>query len=426
MLLELDAGERDDESEQLWRLFDLLNVACGGHAGDDASMRRVLGACARYGIAVGAHPSYPDREGFGRRSIEIAAEALEGAIAEQCAALRAIAGELGIAIGHVKPHGALYHDATRDPALARAVVHGALAGLAPASQGTAALAIIGPATGALADAARAAGLRYLVEGFADRGTRADGSLIPRGERGALIDDPTTAAARARELASRVEALCVHADTPGALAIAQAVRAAVRASHRWLGDRAIRFARPTGVAPAAIVETVRAWPGVVDVVVARDDIAAYFDRDPRDAPLDTAIAALAELRDAPAPPSRELELHAAYDGPDLADVARAAGFSVDEVIRRHARATYVVETIGFAPGFAYMSGLDAELVLPRRATPRTRVPAGSLAIAGEHTAVYPFDSPGGWHLIGRVDEPMFDREGSRLRLGDRVRFVGGTR
>ena len=187
----------------------------------------------------------------------------------------------------------------------------------------------------------------------------------------------------------------------------------------LGDRAIRFARPA-VSARAIVREVRAWPGVIDVVVAQHDIAAYFDREPQVEP--ARIAALAGARDDEAA-VREIELRAHYDGPDLDDVARGTGLSAAEVIARHASAIYVVATMGFAPGFAYMTGLDPRLELPRRATPRPRVAAGSIAIAGAHTAVYPFDSPGGWHLLGSVvGVRMFDANGSLLRLGDRVRFV----
>ncbi|HSN26522.1 MAG TPA: carboxyltransferase domain-containing protein, partial [Kofleriaceae bacterium] len=129
-----------------------------------------------------------------------------------------------------------------------------------------------------------------------------------------------------------------------------------------------------------------------------------------------------LGDDAADPPREHVLHARYDGDDLARVAEQTGLSVAQVIERHAATTYTVDTIGFRPGFAYLSGLDPTLVLPRRATPRSRVPAGSLAIADEFTAVYPGESPGGWHLIGRVAEAMFGPGGARLQLGDRVRFT----
>ena len=187
----------------------------------------------------------------------------------------------------------------------------------------------------------------------------------------------------------------------------------------LGDRAIRFARPARSAQT-LVHAVRAWPGVVDVVVARTEVAAYFDGEPR---VDAAwITALATVPDDPAP-GRDIAIPARYDGPDLAEVAAALGRSVDEVCALHAGATFTVETMGFSPGFGYLAGLPPELELPRRTTPRTRVPAGSIAIAGLHTAVYPFDSPGGWHLIGSITGvQMFGPDGPLLHLGDRVRFV----
>jgi len=186
----------------------------------------------------------------------------------------------------------------------------------------------------------------------------------------------------------------------------------------LGDRAIRFARPPRSA-RTLTRAVRAWPGVIDVVVARTEVAAYFAAEPR---VDPAwLAALATAPDDP-DPGRDIAIPARYDGPDLAEVAAALGRHADDVRALHAGATYTVETMGFSPGFGYLAGLPAELELPRRTTPRTRVPAGSIAIAGLHTAVYPFDSPGGWHLIGTAGIRMFGPEGAVLELGDRVRFV----
>jgi UPF0271 protein len=219
--LNLDAGELEDETEELWALFDVLNIACGGHAGDAASMARVIAFCAgRDRPRAGAHPSYPDRDGFGRRSIAIAADALEASVTDQCAALAAIARTQGLAIGSLKPHGALYHDAAARAELAEAVVCGATRALGNA------IVVIGPPQGALREVAAHAGLRYAREGFADRRTRDDGSLVPRGEPGALVTDPDEAAERARRLVD-VDTICIHADTPGALAIAHAVREALQ-------------------------------------------------------------------------------------------------------------------------------------------------------------------------------------------------------
>lgn len=220
-LLNVDGGETDDEPAELYTLADVVHVACGGHAGDDTSMARVVSLCLASGSRVGAHPSYDDREGFGRRKLDVAIDVLTASIAEQCGRLRLVAAHHGVVVTSVKPHGALYHAANADDVIARACVSGIMHAL-----GT--LAIVGPAGGALERASVAAGAPYLREAFADRGVRSDGSLLPRTEPGALITDPALASSRARELAARgdVDTLCIHGDTPGALTIARAVRAAL--------------------------------------------------------------------------------------------------------------------------------------------------------------------------------------------------------
>jgi UPF0271 protein len=220
-LMNLDAGEHPDEPEELWELFDVLNIACGGHAGDAASMERVVRWCVAARCAIGAHPSYPDRPGFGRRTQAIEPAALAESVRAQCAALATIARRHARAVEYVKPHGALYHDAA-----ARAATANALLGAVTDALGDG-IVVIGLPAGALREAAEARGLRYASEGFADRRMRPDGSLVPRTEPDALVTDPSEAAAQAHLLAARVDTICVHADTPGALAIAGAVHRALR-------------------------------------------------------------------------------------------------------------------------------------------------------------------------------------------------------
>ena len=127
-------------------------------------------------------------------------------------------------------------------------------------------------------------------------------------------------------------------------------------------------------------------------------------------------------------TREHEILVTYDGADLAQVSISTGISIDEVVARHSGRRYTVDLLGFVPGFAYLSELDPTLQLPRRSQPRPRVPAGSVAIAGTQTAVYPLDTPGGWHIIGRTEKVMFDPSRdppALLRAGDMVRFVPTT-
>lgn len=219
MLLNIDLGELPGEAEELYEQAHLANVACGGHAGDESSMRRAVELCLRHGVHVGAHPSYPDREGFGRRRVAMDAADLRASVTQQCARLAAVARAMGAATRFVKAHGALYHAAREDAAVASALVDGALDALGPG------ITFLGPGAGELATAVARAGLALCREGFADRATRVDGTLVPRGEPGALILEPSVAAARTSALVAsgRVDTVCVHGDTPGAVAIARAVR-----------------------------------------------------------------------------------------------------------------------------------------------------------------------------------------------------------
>jgi 5-oxoprolinase (ATP-hydrolysing) subunit A len=224
VLLNIDAGEYADEPEALYGVAQIVSIACGGHAGDDASMDRVLEACARFGTRAGAHPSYADRAGFGRKELHLPAAQVAKSVAEQVARLAARATAKGQVLRHVKAHGALYHAANREPELARAVIEGSADALGRG------FTLIGPPEGELRRAAMAAGISYCREGFADRRTSSDGTLVPRGEPGALIEDPAVARSLARELAlsRKVDTVCVHGDTPGALLIAHAARAALDA------------------------------------------------------------------------------------------------------------------------------------------------------------------------------------------------------
>ena len=221
-LLNIDLGELPGEDEHLYALAHVANIACGGHAGDEASIRAALEQCLRHGTHAGAHPSYADREGFGRRALEVTPEVLRTQVVEQCTRLATQARALGVPVEYAKPHGALYHSANKSPELARAVVSAVREVLGSR------VIVIGPPSGALREAAQEAGLAYAREGFADRGTLPDGSLIPRGQPGAVITDPQVAQQNAIRLAQggTIDTLCVHGDTPGAVTVARQVRAAL--------------------------------------------------------------------------------------------------------------------------------------------------------------------------------------------------------
>lgn len=227
--LNCDMGEsfgawRMGDDETLLDIVTSANIACGFHAGDPSVMDATVKAALLRRVAIGAHPSYPDLAGFGRRSMQIAPDELERVVLYQIGALAAIAAANGGKLAHVKPHGALYNDAAKDRALADAIA-------SAIKRHDATLILIGLADSALTEAGRAAGLATAAEGFCDRAYEADGTLRARAKPGAVFTDPVQAAEQAMKLAQsgRIQTLCIHGDTPGAAAIARAVRAALEKS-----------------------------------------------------------------------------------------------------------------------------------------------------------------------------------------------------
>jgi inhibitor of KinA len=203
----------------------------------------------------------------------------------------------------------------------------------------------------------------------------------------------------------------------------------------LGDSAITITLGDGIDTdlsrrvCALADHIAAskLPSVLEVVPAYAALAVYYDPEHED--YSSLAAQLQSLVASAVNPGsmiegREHRIPVRYDGPDLSEVAERSSLTVAEVIERHSAPWYQVYLIGFVPGFAYLGDLDPTLVLPRRAEPRKRVPAGSVAIAGAQTGVYPLETPGGWHLIGRTDTVLFDPHRSPAALlhpGDRVRF-----
>lgn len=231
--LNADLGERPAQLADdiaLMQHVTSINIACGGHAGDEPTARKLIQIAASKPCNIGAHPSYPDRPGFGRIRLDMTFGDLEACIAQQVEWLAHIARSEGAALRHVKPHGALYHAANDDPAVARAVAHAV-------RSVDASLVLVGQAGAPALQQWRGSGLAIAAEGFADRAYAPDGTLRSRALPGAVIVDPATAAQQALFLACNqiikvddvstilmtCTTICIHSDTPHALAIARAVR-----------------------------------------------------------------------------------------------------------------------------------------------------------------------------------------------------------
>lgn len=227
--LNADLGEGGAHDAELMTLVSSANVACGGHAGDEASMREAVRLAVRQGVAWGAHPGFVDRANFGRKMIEVEPAVLRGQLRAQLESLRRHGR-----FSHVKPHGALYNAMARDRALAELVV-GEVRAFDPA------LWLVTLAGGGAVEVARAAGLRVAREFFADRGCRADGSLVPRGEAGDLVHDPVVASRQVVSAVTtgrwrsidggvvqgRVDTVCVHGDGADAVEVLREVRSALK-------------------------------------------------------------------------------------------------------------------------------------------------------------------------------------------------------
>jgi UPF0271 protein len=227
--LSADLGEGTPGEDELWPLIDAANIACGGHVGDEATMHAAVLHAKQHRVRLGAHPSYPDREHFGRRSLTMAPEALQAALIEQLTQLYAIAAREDVALLHVKPHGALYNEAHHDRALADVII-------AAMQAVDASLSLVGPDHSAMAEAARARGTNVVREAFADRRYNPDGSLLSRKEAGSLLtideaveqaallaNESTVIAADGSRIPIAFDTICLHADMDGAVERARAIR-----------------------------------------------------------------------------------------------------------------------------------------------------------------------------------------------------------
>jgi len=221
---------------ELMRHITSANIACGGHAGDASTMKRTLEFAKELGVAAGAHPGYPDPANFGRLELAIAIDELEISLREQIAVLARAADKLGVRLNHVKPHGALYHAASRHHEIALAIGRAVMAVDSK-------LIVVGQAGSPCLDSWRSLGLSCAGEGFADRAYERNGALRQRNFPDALLEDPQRAASQALDIALRhrvnlgdgselalmAQTLCIHSDTPGAAAIAQAVSERLKAA-----------------------------------------------------------------------------------------------------------------------------------------------------------------------------------------------------
>ena len=239
---ELPESVADGTQEALLRSITSANVACGGHAGDERTMRTTVRQALTAGAAVGAHPGYPDRENFGRLELKMPLHAVRDSICEQVRTLARVAAACGAKLVHVKPHGALYNQAVKNRELADAIASGVTKAVGRESDSVGGdIVLVGLAGSPMLDVFHRAGFAVAAEAFADRRYEPDGTLRSRRFENALIGDPAEAARQALSIAERgvltahdgtevklvAQTICIHGDTPGAPEIAAAVANTLR-------------------------------------------------------------------------------------------------------------------------------------------------------------------------------------------------------
>lgn len=235
--LNADLGEGMGQDSELLAIVSSASIACGGHAGDRSSMTTAVRAALAHGVTIGAHPSYRDREHFGRRALDVEPDELRTDLIDQVRELAQIATELGAQVSYLKPHGALYNTAMADEVVAGIVLDVAAQALEEP------LPVLCLAGSVVERRAAERGLVAVTESFADRASTPEGALMPRSQPGAVLHLVDEITARVPALASSSRSICVHGDTPGAVQIAQAVRARLAQDDVTITS----FAGPSGLA-----------------------------------------------------------------------------------------------------------------------------------------------------------------------------------
>ena len=441
----------------MFEVVTSANVACGFHAGDPDVMAKTFALARQNGVSVGAHPGFHDIAGFGRRRIPCTAAEVERLVAYQIGAAQAMAAYAGHRITYVKTHGALGNIAMEDPAIAAGVMR-AIRVVDPD------LAVLAVAGTHLEYASKEAGLRTIHEIYADRGYTETGLLAPRGEPGAVLHDADFAAARVvsmvqeksrdhdvRQTTARISGFDLR-PRRYARRRRNGARRAQRARSRGPSTQSLRrmtnaprflaagesaltieYGRTIDPQFYAQVQALDAAlrrkriEGVLETVPTYRSLMVHFDPRVWSGPALAQEIAAIEVSDVKAHAGKTWHIPACYDAPHCEDLEEAAGLlglTPEAVVTLHSGATYQIVMYGFAPGFAFIGGLPAELAVSRRLTPRPPAPAGALTIANGQALIASISMPTGWYMLGRTPARTFDPARDPVfpaGIGDRIKF-----
>lgn len=456
--INVDVGEGINNESQLFPYITSCNIACGGHAGDDTSMRTVVKLAKFYGVRIGAHPSFPDKENFGRKVFDISNRKLYKSIKEQINKLLKILREESLQLYHIKPHGALYNLAASHKETAMVIIEVLKSIKEP-------VYLYVPYGSVIASLAIQEKVPIKYEAFADRNYNDDLTLVPRKEPSAIITNSdvmvkhvlgviknqNVRSISGKEIYLEAETFCIHSDNPNAVTmvktlteklyqnnvIVQQFLTDFKLTYKRLGERAILIEWPSEIEEGILKNLLyfkkcieeKNLKKVEDVRSAYNSLLIIYNEVIID--FQNEVLKLEKIYSShikkdklsstlwkiPVCYSKEFAL-------DLEEISKVKRTEVKELIRLHTETIYTVYFIGFLPGFLYLGGLKELLHHPRKATPRLKVEKGAVAIGNGQTGVYPSESPGGWNIIGNSPIDFFNinnEEACFAKPGDSIKF-----
>ena len=444
--LNADLGEGFPHDAELMQIVTSANICSGAYIPNDEPVKAALALAKAHDVRVGIHVGYPDVEGFGRTSNFMSPAEFKVALDEQVDSFLVLAKAAGVEVKYLKPHGALYHDLIPQSELWTIILRVCF------KHDWSVVHLAGSNFLKLA----AEGIGTIHEGFVDRRYESTKQLLARDQKGAVLQDEAEVLAQAKSLvkgrlklndgrvvSSKVNSLCLHGDTPGAVQMGGSVRRGLLSEGFELAPYERITLHPYG--PKSCIVRVHEEPSyeltkrlniaeiafkeLPFIIETRTSYNELLLRSKYDIDLEFVLAHSHKAFSVPQgmvffTGPRNHEIWTSYIGPDLDFVSSKTGLSKAEIIHLHTQKTYTVYALGFQPGFAFLGALPFELQLPRKSVPRDRVPPNSVAIAADQTAIYPHASPGGWHLIGVAEAPIFDPESPTLcpfKPGDTVQF-----
>lgn len=451
-----DVGEGVDNEEILMPYINACNIACGGHAGNAETMHEVVKLAKKYQVEIGAHPSYPDRENFGRISINMTEAEFIKTIQTQITNLEKIVALHDAKIVHIKPHGALYNDVAKSEEKAQLF-------LKAISQYKDKYKLYIPYNSIIEKLALQQNFKVYYEAFADRNYNDDLTLVSRKKSNAILteigeiiqhvsnlkNEEKVQTISSQKITLKSNTFCVHSDTLNAIEIVQQLYTHFNSKNVSLktefpqykpyGDSGILITWEAKMTPEVLNEVLEFKDKVlknnikviVELVQSNNSLLIIYSKNKVNfLTLQHLLERLVLFEfDEILDETRHCwEVPVCYDpifGIDLEEIAQKKQLKIDEIIKLHTAPKYQVFSIGFLPGFLYLGGLDKRLHIDRKSTPRLEVKKGAVGIGGMQTGIYPKTSPGGWQILGNSPLNFFDVNSEKpcfAKAGDFIKFV----